>query len=449
MTTPTQPTPALTTWQAAGLVAGSMVGVGIFLTPHKVALAVGTGWPFLAVWLVGALTALCGALAMAELGAALPRSGGDYVYLRAAFGNLLAFQYGWLSLTASFSGAMATMADGITRYELGPLLGPWVTRPLLHVGGWTLGMDQLLSIGLLWLLTWFAAQRVHVGGRVQLWWTLGLFAVLLGGVVVGLADARVQPVPTLPAPTNAWRGALAAFPAVFFAYSGWNSAGYVAGEIRNPARALPRALVLATGGVGALYLLLCYAFAHVLPDLPHTPEAGSAFAALLFGSTGGRFMAVVVAAAVLGALFAAIVTGSRIYAAMAEDGLFFPSFAVRDRDKATPVRALVLQSAWTTLLLLSSTFDQLLSGASLALMLLSMATVAAVPVLRRRFPDAPRPFRTWGHPWSTGFYLLVSAAVLVESAVDSLPTLAIAAGLIGSGLVAFTRFHKSGSPSPP
>lgn len=437
----------MTVWQAAALVAGSMVGVGIFLTPHKVALAVGTGWVYIAVWLLGAVTALCGALAMAELGALLPRSGGDYVYLRAAFGDLPAFGYGWLSLTASFSGAIATMANGIMRYELAPLLGPWLTTPLFTAGGWSLGPDQLLAVVLLWLLTWFAAKGVHLGGKIQLWWTLSLMAVLLGGAVVGLANHRVPAEPTVAMPhplgsPASWHAVLAAFPAVFFAYSGWNSAGYVAGEVRNPSRSLPMALVTATCCVGALYLLLAYAFAHVIPDLAAAPEAGSAFASQVFGHAGGQLMGLVVAAGVLGAMFASIVTGSRIYAAMAEDGLFVPALARRHPLTGTPVRALVLQSAWTTVLLLSSTFDRLLSGASLALMLLSMATVAAVPVLRRRMPDAPRPFRTWGYPWTAGFYLLVSGTVLVVSLWDSWSTLVITVVLLATGLAAFAWFRR-------
>lgn len=455
MPSPPDPTPGLTRWHAAALVAGSMVGVGIFLTPRLVAQAAGTGPLFFAVWAVGALVALAGALSVGELGTMLPQAGGDYVYLRAAYGDAVGFLYGWLSLLASFSGAIAAMAIGIPRYQGPLLLGPsdaW-TQPLVGVAvgpwTWTLLPDQAVAIVLVWLLTLLACLRVRVAGRVQLTLTGAVMGTLLLGGLWALAHPTHAPAgPPLqvqPGPV------LRAFTAVFFSYSGWNTAGYVAAELRRPARDLPWALLAATGAVGLLYLLLNAAFVTVLGDVGQAFEAGSASAVVLLGPAGGVAMALVIAVAVTGAMLASIVSGSRIYYALAQDGLFFASAGRLHAALRTPVRSLVVQALWITLLLATSTFDQLLRWSTLAMMALSVLTVAAVPVLRHRRPDLPRPFRAWGHPWTALAYALPCAAVLVASVADQPLDGVVAVAVCAVGALAWrvVRRAPAGDPIPP
>ena len=440
LSAPTSDSRHLSRWHAAALVAGSMIGVGIFLTPRIAAAAVGTGPWFFALWFLGAVVALAGALAVAELGAMLPHAGGDYVYLREAYGDFSAFLYGWLSLLASFSGAIAAMAVGIPRYQ-GPLfIGERAHAPLLHLPFLTLHVDQLLGMALVWLLTGLACLRVRVAGRTQLGLTASVMALLLAGALWAIATG--VRVPNAHAAASAldrgeWLPILLAFSAVYFAYSGWNTAGYVASEITRPEKHLPWALLVATLSVGALYLVLCVAFTVTLPDLSQAFEAGSATATVLFGAVGGTAMAALIGLAVTGATLATMVAGSRIYFAMARDGLFFAAVGRLHPRLGTPVLSLCLQAVWVTILIASGTFEDLLRWATLAIILLSVLTALAVPVLRWRRPDATRPFRQWGYPWTTVAYVLPCLAVLGASAWDKPGEAAVGAGIIGVGWLSY------------
>jgi len=417
-----------------------MIGVGIFLTPRIAAAAVGTGPWFFALWLAGAGVALAGALAVAELGAMLPHAGGDYVYLREAYGDFSAFLYGWLSLLSSFSGAIAAMAVGIARYQ-GPLfIGERAHAPVLHLPFLTLQVDQLLGMALVWLLTGLACLRVRVAGRTQLTLTACVMALLLAGALWAIATgSATRGVTVAPSALERgeWLPVLLAFSAVYFAYSGWNTAGYVASEIVRPEVQLPWALLAATLSVGTLYLVLCAAFTTTLPDLSHAYEAGSATAIVLFGPRGGTFMAALIGLAVTGATLATLVAGSRIYFAMARDGLFFVGAGRLHPRLGTPVLSLCIQALWVTILIASGTFEDLLRWATLAIILLSVLTVLAVPVLRWRRPHEARPFRQWGYPWTTVAYVVPCLAVLAASAWDKPREAAVAVALIALGWLAF------------
>lgn len=445
-----EPPRMLTRWHAAALVAGSMVGVGIFLTPRIVAAAAGEGALYFGVWALGAVVAMAGALSLAELGAMLPKAGGDYVYLREAYGDFAGFLYGWLSLLASFSGAIAAMAVGIPRFQGPVLFGPGVRAVLIDAPlgpvRLTLAADQLLAMALIWTLTALACLRVQVAGRVQLALTSGLLSILLFGACWALLQgaspgSAPSPLPaadlTGVAPSPNVLALLSASGAVYFAYSGWNTATYVAAEIRDPPRDLPWALITATLAVGVLYLVMNAAFVAVLPSVAAAPEAGSATATALFGATGGWAMAAILAVAVTGATLASIIGGSRIPYAMARDGLFFPGIGQLHPRLRTPVRSLLLQAAWASVLVASGTFEDLLRWSTLAIMALALAAVLAVPVLRRRRPLAERPFRTWGYPWTTVVFVVPCASVLVASAIERPGEAVAAAALVGLGWLTF------------
>lgn len=404
---------------AMSLVAGTMLGIGIFIAPPDVARHLDHPVTFVLMWALGGISALCGALCVAELGAMMPRAGGDYPYLRLSYGPGVAFAAGWLQLLAIFPGSLATMAVGTATYQLPVVLGG--AYPI----GDMLGMPELTPT--LWaviIIVGFTALN-HIGivlsGLLQIVFTLVPLGVLLvaslwvlgGGTSTdGLA---VTTAPSMPALS----GAAAAFLGVYFAYSGWNAAIFVGGEIRDPTRNVPRSLVGGTLGVTVLYLLLCLGFVAVLGmgDLATAGEAGSAVARRLFGPVGEMTITVLIVLAMLGSINGCVLTGSRIGYAMAEHGDFTRSAATLHRRYGTPVVALWVQAGIGVLLVLTHSFEHLIKYTSAAMLVTGTLTVMTVMILRRRLPDMPRPYRAWGYPVTPILYAASSLFVLGVFAV--------------------------------
>ncbi len=399
---------------AMSLVAGSMLGIGIFISPPVVAAQIDRPGAFLVIWLLGGLSALLGALAIAELGAMMPRAGGDYPYLKIAYGPGLAFAAGWLQLLAVFPGSLAAMAVGTAQFQLPLVLGDGYAVPA------ALGLDPVMfwAIALVVGLTAVNHVGVVVSGRLQVFVVtvpvvillVGTFAVLLHQGTEGGALATAGHDMRMPA----LGGFALAYLKVYFAYSGWNAAIYVGGEIRRPGRNLPRALVGGTLGVTILYLVLCVGFLAVftLDDLAHTGEAGTAAAEVIFGRWGKILITLSILCCMLGSLNGTILTGSRISFAMAQSGHCIAPAGRVDTKYGTPVVALWLQAAWTILLMYTHGFEQLIDYASAAMLITGTMTVVAVFVLRRKMRDVPRPYRTWGYPFTPALYVLSSLAVL-------------------------------------
>ncbi|HWB80545.1 MAG TPA: amino acid permease [Nannocystaceae bacterium] len=400
-------------YAAMALVAGSMLGAGIFIAPPTVAAHIDRPGAFLLIWVLGGISALCGALSVAELGAMMPRAGGDYPYLRRAYGPGLAFATGWLQLLAVFPGSLAVVAVGTAHYQL----------PLMFDGAFawpaTLGVDPAMfwAVAIVLVLTAVNHVGVAVSGRLQVVITVLPITLLLLGTVAAIAyhgieggalataEAQVR-LPPLPAMA-------AAFLPVYFAFSGWNAAIFVGGEIREPAKNLPRALVGGTLVVTVLYLALCIGFLTVftMDALSHTGEAGTAAAELMFGPLGLVGVTVAIMFAMLGQINGTILTGSRIAFAMAQDGQCIAA-AGRTSRFGTPAWALWLQAAWTIVLVLTHRFEQLMNYASAAMLITGTLTVLAVFVLRKKLPDMPRPYRTWGYPITPILYAVSSLGVL-------------------------------------
>ncbi|MSP92725.1 MAG: amino acid permease [Myxococcales bacterium] len=417
----------LSRWGALAFVMGSMVGGGIFLTPDSVAGAVGRGGLYFSLWGLGAVTALLGALSLAELGAMFPRVGGEYVYLREAYGDFPAFLYGWLSLVGSFSGAIAMLC--------------LTAATTLVPAGRVPGGAKVAALAFVWGLTALACLRIAVAARAQLALTGGLMAILLGGALWALL-AGAPDVPVAVA-ARIDRGeplaVLTAFTGIFFAYSGWNGATYVAGELERPQRDLPWALVAGTGLVAGLYLALNAAFVLLAPRLG-SGAAGYLLIDDLRLPVAGLVpvLRALTGLCMVGAALAAIVTGARIVQAMAHDGLFVRAVAPVDPRLGTPVRALVVQAAWSSVLVVAAdSFGTLMLLSSSAMMLLSMGTVAAVPWLRWRRPELARPFALPGYPWTALAYLTVTAAVLVALAIEDVQSLAYGLGTVAAGWCVF------------
>ncbi len=404
---------------AFAVVAGSMLGIGIFLAPPIVARHVDSQLAFMGLWLAGGLTALGGAVACAELAVMMPRSGGDYVFQREAFGPSVAFASGWVLLAAIFAGSIAAVATGMCTYQLPTLLGVDLRTLLVTTDiGWQLQPAQLVAVGLVLLLTLINTLGLRPSGRLQTLATLIPICALAMAAAFVLGRPGIEPQqPGPPADFSgiSLQGLVAAYLPIYFAYSGWNGVIYLAGEVRRPERNLPRALLLGTLVVTGLYALMCTGFLQVLGlgGLAGAGEAGSASAEVLGGRPARLAVTAVVAVALLATLNGSVLGSARVAYAMARGGAFWQGAARLHPRNGVPVRALWLGGGWACLLILSNRFEQILDMVSVAMVLSGSLTVASLFVLRARQPAADRPWRAWAYPWLPLVYLAANAVVLV------------------------------------
>ena len=387
---------------AAAIIISNVVGSGIFLTPAVVASLTGDAVSMLAVWIVGGFIAFAGAMAYAELSVLRPHAGGEYVYLREAFGPVAAFLTGWTSFVAGFSGAIAASAVGFAFYlgRFVPAAGDTRALVVIPTGLLTVTVSpqSLVAIAAIALLSIVHVRGVRPGRLLQ--------NVLAGAKVTGLValvalgfsigDGSWGHVQNVQHPVAG--GFLLALVPVMFSYSGWNAATYVAEEIRDPGRFLPRALAVGTGAVVALYLALNLLYVYSLPVSELAGLTGSVMdviAERLFGHFAGNLLAVLTAISIAASVSAMIIAGPRVYFAMARDGVFFRRAAIIHPRYRTPAGAILAQSAWSCLLVLTGSFTQLIAYTGFAVVLFSGIAGVALFVLRRDQPDEPRGFRAW------------------------------------------------------
>ncbi len=441
-------------WQAGSLVAGAMLGVGIFVAPPEVAAHAGTPGVFMAVWAAGGLAALCGAVCVAELGAMLPRSGGHYVYIREAYGPSVAFAVGWLQLLAIFPGSLAALAAAVASFQLPVLFGSSFAAPLSFLG---LEMPATFVVGGLVILAFTTLNHFGIvsSSRVEMVLVAVPILLLTMATVLVLGGLLGGPSTVANAPARSGGADLSAIAAaylpVYFAYAGWDAVLYVAGDVEAPAVALPRSLVGGTVVVTALYLLLCAGFLAVLPldRLATVGEAGSAVAGQVSGQAGVLTIASLVLLATLGSLNGTMLAGSRIAQAMARNRDFF-SFAARvDSRSGTPRCALWLQSAIALVLLASQRFDQLLAYTTSAMLITGTLSVAAVVVLRWEMPQLVRPYRASLYPLTPAVYAGGNLIVLFLLARRHDPSVLLAAGWFLAALAVDRLFRRTkGSTNP-
>lgn len=403
---------------AACLLVSNMVGTGIFGTTGFMASDLGSPLWILLLWAAGAVYALMGAVCYGELGAALPRSGGEYIYIRDAYGPLAAFLSGWTSLTIGFSAAIAGAAHLFANH-LRELLLPLMADAS---DGGALLQPKLLALAVVWAVTAVHAVSLRAGGFLQRLLTVfKLGALGLLGAVGLLASAGDWSHLTHPDLQRSFgpETLLVSFMFVTFSYSGWNAVGYIAGELEEPARSLPRTMIWGTLTVGALYLLLNLVYFHLLPvsQLAADPIAlvGHKSAAAVFGPGSGRWFTALLTISILGAISAMVWAGPRVYHAMARDGVFPYLFAASSERSGIPVRSILLQSVWISALVLSGTFEALVLYATFVLILFAAIAVSSLLVLRRTRPELPRPYRAFGYPVTPLVYLAVSIAILWAS----------------------------------
>jgi APA family basic amino acid/polyamine antiporter len=408
---------------AAAIVISNVIGVGIFITPGIIAQLVPHPVWFLAVWLGGGLLAFAGALAYAELGSLRPRSGGEYVYLREGYGPLAAFLTGWTSFVAGFAGAIAASALGAADY-LGrfiPVAGdatPLFTIPLPYV-------PILVSPRILVALTIIIALAlVHIRGlgpgRVVQNTLAGVkVGALALFVAVGLGLGRGSFANFQQASADASFNWSVAFIIVMFSYSGWNAASYVAEEIRDPGRNVPKALAIGTVVVVLLYLGLntLYLYAVPIGEIGGAGQAEIAVVAAqrLIGPAAANLLGALAVIVLLGSLSAMTIAGPRVYFAMARDGAFFTSAARIHPRFHTPWVAIAAQTAWSAMLILTDNKMQLAEYTGFAVLLFSSVAVSVIFVLRRRHPEEPRPFKAWGYPVAPAIFVLASLVIMVAA----------------------------------
>jgi APA family basic amino acid/polyamine antiporter len=410
-------------YDAAAIIVSNVIGGGILFTPPQVAAMAPDPWWFLGAWVTGGALAFAGAMAYAELAALRPRAGGEYVYLQAAFGRLLAFLTGWTSFVAGFAGAIAASAT-VMAFYLGRFV-PWaandgaylsVPLPLVTL---TVSPQTITAIAAIWLMSFVHLRGVGPGRLVSnVLATLKVGALLLFillGFTLGTGSPANVAQAAGPVAPATWLFALIP---VMFTYSGWNAAGYVAEEIRDPGRNVPKALAIGTLAVIAIYFFLNLLYLYVFPVGSLAAVQGSVLdviAERLLGTAAGHIMGVVSIVSLLASISAMTFAGPRVYYAMARDGLFFrPASAVHPTYK-TPATSIVAQAAWATVLVLSGSADTLTTYTGFAVVLFAGLAVAAVFVLRASEPDAPRPFKALGYPLAPGIFALASLLIVLNA----------------------------------
>ena len=430
-------------FSAALLFVGGIIGSGIFFTPAETARALPSAELVFLVWAVGGVVALAGALTYAELGAMMPDAGGAYVYIREAFGKLPAFLYGWMVLLSIGTGALAAVALGFAGYagrfvDLTPLGGPMVVAAA--------------TIALLTLTNYFGikpgamVQNVLAVAKIA-----ALAALILGGLVLWTKLGPPPAVPNAPAPRDSLVSGLAtAFVAVLFTIGGWQQMSMVAGEIRDPARTIPRALFVGIGIVIAIYLGANAVYLHALgrDGLAASSAVAADTATRLVGSTGATFITVAAMLSILGFVNVVILASPRVFFAMARDGVFLQMAARVHPRFGSPHISILIMGGWAIALLFITRGEigALLSGVVFADWIFFGLGAASVFALRRSRPDAPRPYRAWGYPVVPALFVVAAVLGIVSAYVSSFRTSLLGTGILLLGVVVFRVTARRSRP---
>lgn len=424
---------------------GSVLGTAIFITPADVARALPEPGLILLAWLLGGALTLAGALTYAELGALFPRAGGQYEFLKEAYGRFWGFLFGWVAFLVIMGGGIAAIAVGFGEY-LGAFFPFFSTGHVLltvPLGRFSHSVNggQLAGALAIGFLTAVNYVGLRAGTSVQNAVTVAKLGSLLGLAGLGLVSAvPATPAVTHPPPAG---GLLAGFGvamiAIFWAYDGWYGMTNLAGEMRRPEKDLPRGLLLGTLAVTLLYLLLNVVYLRALPldTMAASPRIAETAAAALFGPRGARLLTAAVLVSAFGCLSATILFAARIYLPMAQDRVFFPALARIHPRYRTPSASLLAQGAWSVLLAFSGSYDQLYTFAIFAVVLFHVATGAAVFVLRRTRPDAPRPYSTFGYPVVPAVFILSCLALLLNTLVERPFESLVGLGILALGIPAY------------
>lgn len=438
-------------FDGASIIVSNVIGSGIFLAPALVAAWVPNVWAMLGAWLAGGVLAFTGAMAYAELAALRPRAGGEYVYLREAFGPVAGFLTGWTSFIAGFSGAIAAAAVGFAIFlgQIVPAAADSTPIVSLSVGvvAFTVSRQTLTALTVIAALTLVhvvglgpsrIVQNLLAGAKITV-----LVVILVLGFTIGDGVTANFTLPNQPVSPELW---LLALIPIMFSFSGWNAAAYVAEEIRDPGRNVPLAMALGTVVVVVIFLLLNVLYVYAMPIneiATVNVRVIDVAAGRLFGPQVATPVAVASAVMIMASISAMVMAGPRVYYAMARDGQFFNVAARVHPTFRTPAVAIVAQSIWSGILVVAGTFSQLLLYTGFAVVLFAGTAVTALFVLRRRIPEAPRPFRAWGYPAAPAVFVAASLAMVANYVWRQPMESGVGLLLIAAGIPLYWAFKRA------
>ncbi len=406
------------------LIVGSMIGSGIFIVPSAMSMQLGSPGLLLLAWLVTAFITIIAAVSYGELAAMMPKAGGQYVYLKEAFGPLWGFLYGWTLFMVIQTGTIAAVAVAFAKFTgvFWQQIHP--DTIVFSIFGIAINTQQLLAIGIIWLLTFTNFRDVKTGAMVQNAFTfskVGAIVLMLGaGLFFVFSQRELSLNLTVEADwqdPKLWSVFSIALVGSIFSSDAWNNITFTGGEIERPERNIPLSLVLGTSFVSLLYILMVLMYIYVLPfdAIQNAPQerVGTAFMQQLMGTGGMYAMAALIMVSTFGCVNGLTLSGARVYFAMAKDGLFFKKAAVLNAH-GSPQIALIMQAVWGTLLTLSGSYGNLLDYVVIAVLFFYILTITAIFVLRVKRPDAIRPYKVWGYPWLPLMYILLASVICYQ-----------------------------------
>lgn len=420
-----QPSKGLNLLDSTTIIMGSMIGSGIFIVSAEIARQVQTPGMLIMAWVVTGIITILGALSYGELASAMPKAGGQYVYLREAFGPMMGFLYGWSVFTVIQTGTIAAVGVAFAKFTgvFFPFISP--DNHVLQLGSFHINTQQLLAVSVIILLSLSNFRAIKTGALVQNIFTITKILALLILIVLGLffspdtaTSAGSHFEPFFPDPfTLVTLGVFgAAMTGSLFSADAWNNITYTAGEVKNPQRNLPLSLIIGTGTVIVLYILANIAYLNVLSiDKIQTADndrVGTLMMETVLGDNGKLFMAAMIMISTFGCLNGVILSGGRVYYAMAKDKLFFRN-AEKLNKNHVPANAIVMQCVWACLLCFSGTYGDLLNYIMFAVMIFYALTISGLFILRRKKPDMPRPYKVIGYPILPLLYVVLAVLVTV------------------------------------
>ncbi len=445
-------------WAAAAIVVGMMIGTGIFIVPADMARSTGSAGLVMVVWIVGGALTLFGALAAAELGAALPEAGGTYAYLNRAYGPVWGFLFGWMSCVLGAPTSIATIAAGLMRFF--GFLFPFIGAPLFvwhfglplaqHSYAFTFTWAQPLAVLAIAVVTFVNYFGVKLGGRIQVVLTVIKVAAIIAVIVVGFfwgrgtaANFHFAGAGSASTTATGLAGFLTAMVGALWAYDGWVNLNYVGSEVRNPERNIPLSLIGGVSIVGGLYLAMSAACFFVLPfsKVLRSSVVASTLIAAATGHDLAKWLTLAMIVCALGTLNSSILTNARVDYAMARDGLFFRVVRGVNPRYHTPARSLIFQGILASILALTGTFEDLFSLFIFSAWIFYALQTAAVIPLRRKEPDLPRPYKTWGYPVLPILFVIGAFALTVNLWIQRPVRSSIGLALILFGLVFYRKWR--------
>ncbi len=432
---------------ASAIVVGTIIGSGIFLVPAEMMQAVGSARLVYLAWIVGGVLSLAGAITYAELGAMKPQAGGEYVYIRDSYGPLPGFLYAWTWFALAKPASIATLTVGLVR-----ILGTFPVLAFFNNSAITqpfaISYGQVAAIAAAALITGLTYIGIKRAGDFQVVFTLLKIVIIVAVAMLAFTASSGtwrNFATTFSGATGGFAGFMAALIAALWAYDGWNDLNMVSGEIRNPGRAIPIALIVGVAVVAALYMLTNAAVQYVLPaaSIASSPRPMSDATASAVGAWGAAIVSAGMAVSILVTMNGTIMSGARVPFAMARDGYFFKAMAEVQPRFHTPSVALIAQLMLSVaLLLFAGSFRQLFSLAIFAEWLFYMVAASTVFVLRRKEPDAPRPYRTWGYPVVPAVFIAAAAVLLYYTFTENIRNSAWGVVVILAGVPVYGYFAR-------